>query len=383
MGILKLLRPTRKKVFIMVAIIIIAILGFNFFGRPKQTPLEFTEVKKQDIKFTVSSSGNLTGKNSADLKFRSAGKLTFINVKTGDKVFPGQVIAGLDTQELAINLQQAQNTLRDKQATTDKVLDDIHLFQYGNGGFANVGTANETMTQRQLRTTAEVSRDNAFDSIKAIQRDFQDTVIISPIGGLVTSAIQVPNQTVTGADLIAQVVDTSAVYFDTDIDEADISKIKVGLPAEVILDAYPDSIFTGTVDQILPQTKATSQGATVVTIRIILDDPVTPFINGLTGQASIIIESAKNAFTIPQEALREDDTVIVQQGQTLRPQKVTPGIRSDTEVEIKEGLKEGEQILLNPPAPGSNLINRQNRNPLSGLLRFVGGGPRGTVGRGR
>lgn len=383
MGVPAFLRPTKKKIVILAILVIIAFLGYNFFGRSKQTPLEFTEVKKQDIKFTVSSSGNLTGKNSANLKFKSAGKLTFINVKAGDTVFAGQVIAGLDTQELAIELQQAQNTLRDKQATADKVLDDIHLFQYGNGGFANVGTVNETMTQRQLRTTAEVSRDNAFDSIKAVQRDFQDTVIISPIGGLVTSVIQVPNQTVTGADLIAQVVDTKAVYFDTDIDEADISIIKVGLPAEVILDAYPDSTFTGIVDQILPQTKTTSQGATVVTIRIILDDSPVTFINGLTGQASIIIESAKNALTIPQEALREDDTVIVQEGQSLRSQKVTPGIHSDTDVEIKEGLKEGEQILLNPPAPGSNLTNRQNRNPLSGLLRFVGGGPRGTSGRGR
>lgn len=352
MGIPAFLRPTKKKLLILATLIIIAVLGFNFFGRPRQTPLQFAEVKRQDIKATVASSGNLTGKNSADLKFKSAGKLTFINVKTGDKVFAGQVIAVLDTQDLAIQLQQAQNTLRDKQATADKVIDDIHLFQYGNGGFANVGTPNETMTQRQLRTTAEVSRDNAFDSIKAVQRDFQDTVIISPIGGLVTSAIQVPNQTVTGADLIAQVVDTGAIYFDSDIDEADISKIKVGLPAEVILDAYPDSVFTGTVDQILPQTKTTSQGATVVTIRIRLDNPAITFVNGLTGQASIIIESAKNALTIPQEALREDNTVVLQQGQALRFQKVTPGIRSDTDVEIKEGLQENESVLLSPPSNG-------------------------------
>lgn len=381
MGVPGFLRPRRKKLIILGAVIIAVILGFNFFGRPKPATLEFTEVKKQEISSTVSSSGNLTGKNSANLKFKSSGKLTFINVKTGDTVFAGEVIAGLDTQDLAIQLQQAQNTLRDKQATTDKVIDDIHLFQYGNGGFANVGTSNETMTQRQLRTTAEVARDNAFDSIKLVQRDFQDTVISSPINGTVTQAIPVSSLNVTAGDLIAQVVDTSAIFFDTDIDEADISKISVGLPAEVILDSYPNTTFRGTVDQVIPQTKTTSQGATVVTVRILLEDRPVNFVNGLTGQATIIIESAKDALTIPQEALREDDSVVVQQGQDLRPQKVVPGIRSDTDVEIKSGLKEGERILLNPPTPGSSLPNRQNRNPLTRLFRSFGGGFRVRVGR--
>ena len=361
MGVSSFLRPTKKKVAILVILVIAAILGFNYFGRSKQDELQFATVKRQDIKATVSSSGNLNGKNSANLKFKSAGKLTFINAKTGDKVFAGQVIAGLDAQDLSIALQQAQNTLRDKQATADKVLDDIHLFQYGNGGFDNVGTANETMTQRQLRTTAEVARDNAFDSIKAVQHDFQDTVIISPIDGLVITAIQVPNQLVTGADLIAQIVDTSSIYFDTDVDEADLSKVSLGLPTEISLDAYPDSVFNGTVDQILPQTKLTSQGATVITIRIKLDNPTITFVNGLTGQAAIVIESAKDALTIPQEALREDNTVVVQQGQTLRSQKVTPGIRSDTDVEIKEGLQENENVLLSPPSNG--LPQRRSGNP--------------------
>src|SRR3989344_413809 len=367
MGVLKLLRPTRKKVVILAILVIAAFLVFNFFGRPKQNQLQFANVTRQDIKATVSSSGNLTGKSSADLRFKTPGKLIFINVKTGDKVFAGQVIAGLDTQDLSIALQQTQNTLRDKQATTDKVLDDINLFQYGNGGFESVGSANETMTQRQLRTNAEVARDNAFDSIKAVQRDFQDTVIISPIGGLVTQAIQVPNQTVTGADLIAQVVDTSTAYFDTDVDEADLGKVSLGLPTEITLDAYPDSVFNGIVDQILPQTKITTQGATVVTIRIKLDNPAVTFVNGLTGQAAIIIESAKGALTIPQEALREDNTVVVQQDQVLRSQKVIPGIRSDTDVEIKEGLQENEKVLLSPPLSG--LPGRRGGNPLGRIFR--------------
>lgn len=343
------MRPNKKKVVIFAILVTAVILGFNFFGRPRQTPLQFATVKKQDIKATVSSSGTLTGKNSASLRFKTSGKLTFINVKAGDQIYAGQVLAGLDTRELAINLQQAQNTLRDKQATVDKVLDDIHLFQYGNGGFANVGSSNETMTQRQLRTTAEVARDNSYDSIKLDKQAFEDATIVSPINGIVIQAIEVTGQTVTGADLIVQVVDTSEIYFDTDVDEVDLNKVSLGLKAEIILDAYPDRIFSGTVDQIIPQTKTTSSGATVVIVRIKLDSSKLTFVNGLSGQASIISTEAKGALTIPQEALREDNTVLTMPSlQAGQSKKVTPGIRSDTDVEIKEGLSEGEKILLNP-----------------------------------
>lgn len=370
-----ILRPTRKKVFILIAAVIVIFALFNFFDPKKQTQLQFADVKKQDIESTVSASGTLTGKNSANLRFKSSGKLGFINIKTGDSVFTGQIIAGLDTQDLSINLQQAENTLRDKQATVDKILDDIHLFQYGNGGFGNVATANETMTQRQARTTAEVARDNALDNVKAAQRAFQDTVVISPINGIITQAIEVPGQTVSGADLIAQVVDASEPFFDTDIDEADLSKVAVGQFAAVTLNSYPDKTFRGTVNQILPTTKTTSQGATVITVKILMDNQGFRFVNGLTGQASIITGHAGKVLTIPLEALRDDNTVLVQDNDGLRVQKVTPGISSDTDVEIKEGLKEGDKVLLNPPAPGNRIptVNR-NRNPLGGILRFAGGG---------
>lgn len=366
--LLNFLKPSKKKV--ILAIILIAILGFGLTrGNNKQQPLQFAQVKRQDIKSTVSSSGTLTGKNSASLKFKSGGKLAYINVKSGDKVSAGQAIAGLDTQDLNIALQQAQNTLRDKQALVDKALDDVKDH-----------SADESFTQRVTRTTAQVTRDNAVDSVKAAQRAFQDAIIISPIAGVVTQAsVSVPGQNVSTSDLIAQVVDFSAINFDTDIDEADISKVTLGQSAQVTLDAYPDKTFSGTVSEIIPQTKTTSSGATVITVRISLDKPdITP-VNGLSGQASIILAEAKNALTLPQEAVRDDNTVFVQTSQGLKPEKVETGIKSDTDVEIKSVLSEGDKILLNPPAQGTSI--NQNRNPLQGIIFRVFGGGRGAGGR--
>src|SRR5947207_2893267 len=114
------------KKFLIPAILLIAILGF-FLLKPKSNSekLQFATVKKQDIRSTVSSSGTLSGKNNVSLKFKSPGRIAYINVAVGDTVKSGQVIAGLDTQELGIELQQAQNSLREKQAIVDKILDDV------------------------------------------------------------------------------------------------------------------------------------------------------------------------------------------------------------------------------------------------------------------
>lgn len=350
MRISKILKLDRKKVVIFIVLILAVILGFNFFGRKKPVPLQFAQVKKQDIRSSVSASGMLAGKNSANLRFKVPGKLTYVNVKTGDRVLAGEVIAGLDTQDLVITLQQAQNSLRDKQATVDKVLDDIHLFQYGNGGFPNVGTGNETMTQRQLRTTAEVARDSAFDSIKSAQRAFQDDVIISPINGTVTQAIEIPNQVVGVTDLIAQVVDDSEIYFDAEVDEADIDSVSLGQEAEVSLNTYPDQVLKGKVSQIMPHTKVASNGATVVIVRILMDKANIKNIPGLNGQASITVAKASSVLTIPVESVRSDNTVVVSGPRGLKSVPIKTGIRSDTDTEVQSGLSEGQEIVLNPPS---------------------------------
>jgi len=143
MKMLNPFKPSKKKIIILIVLLVIGIGGFLLFGNKKKPVLQFAKVKRQDIRSTVSSSGNLTGKNTANLHFKSSGKLAYINVKEGDPVKPGQVIAGLDTQDLNIQLQQAQNTLRDKQAIAQKAEDDVKDH-----------SADESFAQKVTRTLA-------------------------------------------------------------------------------------------------------------------------------------------------------------------------------------------------------------------------------------
>lgn len=322
----------RKIIIGVIVLVVLGVIGWFLYPKPKANPTLYATAKKADIESVVSASGNLSGKNTANLKFKISGKLAYLNVSSGDKVTRGLVIAGLDTQDLSITLQQAQNTLRYKQANVEKVLDDVKNH-----------SDDESFTQKQTRTLAEVERDNAYDSVKAAQRAFQDATLTSPIEGIITNVGPVVGQVVSSADVIATVSNSNEVYFDTDVDEADIGKVTLNQSAGVELDAYPDKVFEGTVAEIMSQTRTSSSGATTITVRIKLDKTGFTFVSGLNGQATIILEKASNVLVIPLEALRDNNTVLV----GSKSVKVVPGIKSDTEVEIKSGLNEGEQVITN------------------------------------
>ena len=338
----------KSRLIILGVLLVVILIGYTSFANRKQENLEFATVKKQDLRLEVSAAGKLTGQNILKLRFQGSGKLTFLNVKEGDKVVQGQTLAGLQNTAESVAFQQAKNNLRDKQASVDKVLDDIHLFQYGQGGFANVNTENETMTQKQLRTTAEVARDNAADSLKVAQKNLSDTYIVAPLSGIVINSPYVVGQVVGSSDTIIELANLSSLVFEAEVDEADSGKLKDGMAVDVTLDAYPDKIFSGTLAQISSKTKSLSTGAIVVIAKVKLTDLNILFIDGLSGQASFILSESKNSLTIPTEALKDDSSVVVQTPKGVEERKVTTGVSSDTLVEIKDGLNEGDQVVISP-----------------------------------
>lgn len=347
-----------KKVWIPILITLISLVGWMIFS-PKSdiNNPQLVEVKKGTIKATVSASGVLTGQDSVDLHFKSSGKLVYLGAKVGDKVYRGKTLASLDTQELQIALQQAQNTLADKDAAAKKIEDDVKDH-----------TKDESFTQKMQRTAAQAARDSAYDSVKSAQRAFQDAVITSPIEGIITQTPILTGQFVSSSDTIVQIVNwIGGVYFNTEVDEADIAKISVGQPVDITLNAYEDKIFTGKVDEILPQTKTTSSGATIVTVRVKLEQAPDQLIANLNGQASIIITQVDNALGVPQEAVINDDQVVVQTVSGLETRIVKTGIKSDTDIEIVEGLNEHDQVLTNP-AIFVTPVNNRSTNPFNRIF---------------
>lgn len=356
---------------ISIPIILVLLIGgwFLYSSTNKKIVVETSTVKKANIKQTVSASGTLQGKDTVNLHFGSGGIIKYIRVKEGDVVSKSQVLAGLDTQDLSITLQQAKNTLRDKQAILDKVLDDVKNH-----------SSDETLSQKQSRTTAEVAKDNAFDNVRDAERALREATLISPIAGIVTKVGAIPGSRVISTDLIAQVVDRSSVYFDAEVDEADINKIKLEQVADVILNSSGDKIYIGKVEKIIPVTTKTSSGSTVIAVRINLGNPDLTFVPGIEGQVTIVTSDVKNILSIPQDAIVTKNEVYVQENNVVRSRSIETGFTGDTEIEVKSGLEEGEVVVINPAsvkpvAENSGIMSFVGR--LFGVKRGSGGGSSG------
>lgn len=328
-----------KKIWIPLLLIIIGGAAYAFWPKALEEPIQTAEIKTGAVKSIISASGTLEGTDSADLRFKISGKLSQISVKAGDRVEKGKLIAGLDTQELSIRLQQAYNSFESKDATAKRTEDDVKDSE-----------DDETHTEKEERTMAQKARDNAFDDIKAAQRGFQDAYIYAPIAGVVTQADPNAGQNVSPSDLIAQIVDESEYVFEAEVDESDLGQIKLGQMADISLNSYPDQTFKATVSKITPSTQTTDSGATVVIVKLSLGKPNINFVSGINGQADIITSEADNVPVLPLDALMENDEVYISKDGTYQKVTVELGIQSDTEAEVKSGLKAGDWVVTNPNA---------------------------------
>lgn len=111
----------RKPIFIVVLIIVVIIVVF-FFGRgSKNLPYEIVVVKKGEVTQEVSVTGQVKSEKNIDLAFEKAGRITSINVKVGDKVFPGQILIQLANADIAAQLVQAQADVKAQEAKLEEL----------------------------------------------------------------------------------------------------------------------------------------------------------------------------------------------------------------------------------------------------------------------
>lgn len=157
---------TKKK--IVWIIIILLVVGFIFSrarGGNSSNNIQTDTVKKQDIKQTVLATGQVVSATDLDLAFKAGGIVQRVNVKEGDKVTAGQVLASLDQQDAAASLTSAQGALAQAQANYNKVL---------------AGSSNEDIA------VAQVALDNAKSTLQTTT-DQQKVLVANAYSALLNS----------------------------------------------------------------------------------------------------------------------------------------------------------------------------------------------------
>lgn len=213
------------------------------------------------------------------------------------------------------------------------------------------------------KDAAEAAVAQAEAAVALLEAQLDSAVMVAPIDGVVifnsaTSAFSAPG---AGSGVPAEgsmvspqaapftVVDLSALKFVAEVDESEIQRVRIGMTAEVLLDSFPGTSFATKVARVVPVARTTTTGGTVFAVEMPITEPEVSILLGMKGEATIEAESREAALTIPVEALfsegGDDFVYVIEEGKLVKT-SVTIGAETSTEIEVIDGLSNGDELAL-------------------------------------
>jgi RND family efflux transporter MFP subunit len=293
-------------------------------------PVEVVLARTSDIFATYETTAVLAADAEAEALARVAGEVVEILVEEGTRVEEGQVLARLDGDRARLEMLQAKANLEMAEREYDRV--------------------------RRLHEKGLVSA-SAFETLKfdvdalqaqyELQRlDYNYTAIRATIPGVVAARHIKLGWRVNAGDPLFRIANVTRLAADLSIPQSELGKFAGGLPADIEVDAMPQSNFRATVARISPTIDART-GTFRATVYV--DNREGLLAPGMFSRFSISYEKHPDALVIPSDALvREDNenvVYVIEDGAASRRQ-VTVGIESNGVSEILNGLAKDEQIVV-------------------------------------
>ncbi|CAN7401891.1 efflux RND transporter periplasmic adaptor subunit [Acidovorax sp. Leaf78] len=262
---------------------------------------EIITVRRQNLMLGVPVSGSLRAVDSAMVKARVGGELQGLTLREGDSVKAGQEVARIDPTEARARLRQAQ-----QQADAAKSQVDINQRQYTNNrALVDQGFISPTalVTSQASLESAQSSYQAAVSAADVARKSLDDTVLKSPITGLVAQRLAQPGERVAVDARIIEVVDLSRLELEALLTPADSLAVRVGQKALLTVDGTATPV-PATVARISPSAQAGSRTVPVY-LRVDQAKGDTPLRQGLFVQGTLDTGRAE-VLTVPLDAVRTD-----------------------------------------------------------------------------
>lgn len=246
----------------------------------------------------VPISGSLKAANSALVKARVAGELQGLSVREGDAVRAGQVVARVDSSEYAARVRQAQET-------ADAALAQISIAQRSfdnNKALVDQGFISRTAldTSQASLQSAQANHKAALAALDVAKKTVQDTVLISPINGIVSQRLAQPGERVGIDARVVEIVDLSRLELEAPLAASDSLQVRVGQTARLSLEGRNENIVA-TVTRINPSASATNRSVLVY----LSVAQMAGLRQGLFAQGSLDTNK-ETALAVPLSAVRTD-----------------------------------------------------------------------------
>ena len=188
------------------------------------------------------------------------------------------------------------------------------------------------------------------DEVKALARSGQarrTLTFVSPASGIVMEKKALQGMRFMPGDTLFQVADLSSVWVLADVNEQDIGAVLTGAMAKVRISAYPAESFDGRISYVYPTLKAETR---TVPVRIEVANPRGMLKPAMFAQVELAVGGREKVLTVPVSAIIDSGNrriVLVQQAEgRFQPREVKTGNRSDSHVQVLEGVREGDEVVV-------------------------------------
>lgn len=361
--------PPKRHWFRWVAAVVVAVVLVGAFFMFKEDITPATSVKVAtatvltgtDAQATLVATGYVVAQRKAEVASKGTGRLEYLAFEEGDSVLAGQVIAELDNDDIEAQLDLAQAQL--ELAAVDTLQAGRQFRRVKDLLTSGSVTESQFEEAEAAYLRAQASVEAAEASVTAAEVALENTIIRAPFDGTVlTKNADVGDvvapfaSSVTSKGSVVTMADMNSLEVEADVSEANINKVVVGQPCEIILDAYPESPYPGRVKKIVPT--ADRSRATVMTKVSFdaIDDRVLP---EMSARVNFFLDANKDesmsngqVVVIPKEALtrRDGSTVVFAlDGEYVESVTVETGRELGRLTEVLAGIDQGQRVVLSPP----------------------------------
>jgi RND family efflux transporter MFP subunit len=360
---------------LMVAALVVAlVVYFRLAGAPSEVETVSVTMAYPSQSFTVlNATGYVVAQRKAAVASKATGRLVWLGVQEGSRVRKDDVIARLEDMDVkarreqaAANVQVARANLEQGQAEQK---DAETALKRSQGllaeGFVSQAS-HDIAVARYNKSTAQIASLQAgiaaaVANLRGAQVEVEQTLIRAPFDGVVLTKAANVGDIVTpfssaldSKGAVVTMADMTTLEVEADVSESSLSKVHVGQPVEIQLDALPDKRFRGEVSRTVP-TVDRSKATVMTKIRFLdPDERVLPemsakaaFLTKEVGDTERTARPAVNPAAIANRGGR-DVVFVVKEGK-LAEVPIETGAKIGDLVEIRRGPQPGDKVVLRPP----------------------------------
>ena len=360
--------PSKKK-NITIIISILAVIVVAFIGYSILSPLFSREIKVNLVEVSLQSpaqtdavftaSGYVVAQRKAAVASKGTGRLIYLGVVEGDKVKKDEIIARLEDSDVKAQLAEAKANLQLQKAGLNDAKNSYDrqkaLIKTGSTTPADLDAAQANYE----KTLASIELAKA--QVQAAEVAVENTIIRAPFDGTVLTKnadvgeIVAPlAASVNSKGAVVTIADMSSLQVEADVSESNIERITPQQDCEITLDAYPSHSYPGYVSKIVPTADRTKATVMVKVGFRHYDKRVLPEMSAkvlfLSKETKESQKSQQPVLVVPSTAVvtrNGEKVVFTVKNNTASPIPVTTGQQFNSYIEIKSGLKNGDQIIEN------------------------------------